>query len=261
MTATGDDQFGWVTTAVGRALRAPALEAAAPHLFTSRDVSFRGGSAEADYARLGASFDLPLNRVVFVTQVHGRTTVTVRPGETVDSTEADAIISTDPARAIAVRVADCVPILIADSSRRVVAAVHAGWRGTSAGVAAATVEAIAQLGIPPADLVAAIGPSIGPCCYQVDGRVHQSFLDDSSVPAPGAGRGPSAPWFQADGPGHWRLDLWRANADQLETAGIPAAAIHVARYCTADHLDRCFSYRAEGAGTGRMIAAIRLNAA
>jgi YfiH family protein len=249
---------------VGRTLQAPAVNRVAPHLFTSRDVSFRGGQADADYARLGASFDLPVGRLVFVTQVHGRVLRIVRPGEEAGTAEADAMVSMDPARAVAVRVADCVPILLADSRHRAVAAVHAGWRGSSAGIATAVVEAMARLGIPPGDLVAAIGPSVGPCCYQVDARVRASFFGASPATGPAALAGLRpvvASWFQDDGSDHWRLDLWRANADQLESAGVPAAAIHVARYCTAHHLDTCFSYRAEGAGTGRMIAAIRLRQA
>jgi YfiH family protein len=261
MTAAVDEHFRWVMTPVGRTLQAPAVDKLAPHLFTSRDVSFRGERADADYARLAASFDLPPAGLVFVSQVHGRALRIVRPGEEASAAEADAIVSTDPDRAVAVRAADCVPILLADSRSRAVAAVHAGWRGSSAGIATAAVEAMARLGIPPSDLVAAIGPSVGPCCYQVDARVRASFLGASPSTRPASLAGLQTvvgSWFQDDGPDHWRLDLWRANADQLESAGVSAAAIHVARYCTAHHRDTCFSYRAEGAGTGRMVAAIRL---
>jgi hypothetical protein len=119
-------------------------------------------------------------------------------------------------------------------------------------VTAATIEAIEGLGIDPADLVAAIGPSIGPCCYQVDDLVRTAYL----------GMTPEAvDWFTEDGPGHWKLDLPRANADQLESAGVPRESIAVARYCTVDHPDTCFSYRAEGKRTGRMVGAIRLHGA
>ena len=68
----------------------------------------------------------------------------------------------------------------------------------------------------------------------------------------------AAAWFTEDGPGHWRLDLWQATIDQLEDAGVPTGAITAARYCSADHPADCYSYRKEGTGTGRNVAAIRL---
>jgi len=244
------DEFRWVEGAAGKALVAPALEAIAPHVFTTRALSFTATTVDQDLVRLGQVLDVTPDRIVRVSQVHGRAVLVVRPGDTLAPRyEADAIISSDTTRAIAVRVADCASILIADRQRRVVAAVHAGWRGTCAGVARAAVEAIVETGVPAADLVAALGPSIGPCCYQVDDRVRTAFLGMTPD---------AAAWFAEDGPGHWRLDTWQANADQLEAAGVLPENIHVSRLCTAEHLTDFFSYRKEGAGTGRLIAAIRL---
>jgi len=248
-------EFQWERSDLGRVLRSRSLAALAPHVFTSRDAAFRGATEREDVDRLARILSDP-STIVSGTQVHGRSVAVVKPGAGIDSRlgsdgrpEADAYISFDPTRAVAVRVADCVPILIADTRGRVVAAVHAGWRGTAAGVARETIHGIAAEGVPPADLVAAIGPSIGPCCYQVDDHVRMTFL----------GMTPDAvAWFAEDGPGHWKLDLWQANADQLEEAGVAPGAIHISRICTAEHLDTCFSYRKEGAGAGRMVAAIRL---
>jgi YfiH family protein len=242
--------FVWQDSPAGRILQSVPLERFAPHAFTTRERSFLADTAADDWGRLGRTLGVAADDVVRVHQVHGRVVWRVRRGDpSPERVEADAIVSTDSSRAIAVRVADCVPILLGDVSGRVVAAIHAGWRGTCAGIAGATVDAIREeTGVPPQSLVAAVGPSIGPCCYQIDERVRTAFL--AMTPDANA-------WLAEDGPGRWRLDLWRANADQLEAAGVPPDAIQVASHCTADHLDSCFSYRAEGPGTGRLVAAIR----
>jgi YfiH family protein len=230
-------------------LQADSLVPHARHVFTTRALSFRE-TAQDDYRKLAEAMAVLPSDIIRVKQVHGRSVFTPRPGDIPEALpEADAVVLVDAARTATVRVADCVPLLFADRRGRGVAAAHAGWRGTCAGIATATVDALRDQGIPPADLIVAIGPSIGPCCYQVDDRVRTTFL----------GMTPDAAnWLAEDGPGHWKLDLWQANADQLESAGVPASSIHVARVCTADNLDLCFSYRKEGSGTGRLVAAIRL---
>lgn len=253
MTTEVAPGFVWRDGSVGRTLHAAPLEAVGRHVFTSRDLAFREESAADDYARLAAWFEASPSDVLRVRQVHGRVIWMVEseghPGRQAEPVEADAIIVRRPGAIASVRVADCVPVLIGDRKRRVAAAVHAGWRGTCAGIAAETVRAIVDLGVPAGDLIAAIGPSIGPCCYQVDDRVRTAFLGMTPD---------AAAWFAEDGPGHWRLDLWTANADQLELAGIPADSIHVSRVCTADHADTCHSHRRDGASAGRMVAAIAL---
>jgi YfiH family protein len=232
-----------------------ALAAVAPqHAFTTRALRFRDETTVADWDALSQRIKTPEERIVRVSQVHGRKVLVIdrerSPWRSMEVHEADAIVSTDPSLAIAVRVADCVPILIADTSHRVVAAVHAGWRGTCAGVASATIEAIDELGIPASNLVATIGPSMGGCCYQVDDKVRTTFL--SMTPD-------AVEWFSEDGPGHWKLDLWKANRDQLEAAGVAPDSIQVMGVCTKHNNDVCWSYRGDGSNAGRMVAAIRLS--
>jgi YfiH family protein len=233
------------------------LEAIARHVFTTRQLPL---SSPDDLRRLGAA--VGASDVRIVRQVHGNRVVVVRRGlRESTAEEADALVSDDPGVAIAVRAADCVPLLMADRSRGVVAAVHAGWRGTAAGVSAAALEALSrEFGTRPGDVVAAIGPSIGACCYEVGSAVvdafaaagHERYLIDRWFAAPPSPRGSS----RTDRPG-LRLDVAGANRDQLILAGVGESDIHIARLCTAMHLDVLTSYRAEKEQAGRIAGVIR----
>jgi len=247
------DSFYWTTESWGGALRCSPLDAVAPHLFTTRQLPL---SSQGDWERLSAA--LGAARVAQLTQVHGRDVVVVRGAEGAQSGGAaerpygDILVSDDPDVALAVRAADCVPLLIADRATGAVAAVHAGWRGTAAAAAPAAVEAMSrQFGSRPADLVVAIGPSIGACCYEVGYELIDAFL------AAGHARADVSRWFTTPPGGiKPRLDTWAANRDQLRHAGVPAEQIHVAGLCTACHLDLFPSFRKEKERAGRMVGAI-----
>lgn len=189
-----------------------------------------------------------------IRQVHGVAVAVVRAGTTDgwSRPEADVIVSDDPAAAVGVRVADCAPVLIADRRQGVVGAVHAGWRGTMQGAAAVAVKAMGeQFGSRPRDLVAAIGPCLGPCCGEVGPEVVDLFQEA------GHARRELERWFTDGQSGRPYLNLWTANRDQLEAAGIPAAQVHTAEICTKTHAVVLHSYRAHGPAAGRMVGVIR----
>jgi len=151
-----------------------------------------------------------------------------------------------------VRSADCVPLLIADARTGAVGAVHAGWRGTAARTAVAAIDEMQrQFGSQPADLVVAIGPAIGPCCYEVGPDVVDAFA------AAGHERYLIDRWFMTPRDRGMRLDLPGSNRDQLILAGVPEQNIHACGLCTAMHLDILTSYRAERSAAGRIAGAIR----
>jgi YfiH family protein len=250
--------FRWRRESWGYALRCEPLAEVAQHLFTTRQLKLRGADRHSQpWRQLLAAIGATSDDLLRVTQVHGRTVRvvdrTANRGIAVGlKPDADALVATTPGMVASVQVADCVPLLLADARSGAVAAVHAGWRGTLAGIAAATVEAMTrESGTPPTDLVAAIGPSIGPCCYEVGVDVWDAF----------AGSGSSAAelqrWFVREGQS-LRLDLWSVNRDQLTGAGVLPDRIHVCGLCTKSRADVFDSYRAHGPGAGRMAAVIRV---
>lgn len=264
--------FEWIRAPWGPTLRCRPLQAHADHGFTTRQPALpAGGLSPGDgWHRVALAFGIPARSVVRLHQVHGTHTVIVRHDERLPEAwgTGDASATDHPGVALSVKVADCVPILLADARTGAVAAAHAGWRGTAAGVAGAVVQAMASaFGSRPADLVAAIGPSIGPCCYRVGEDVRAIFAaggrwgvgmgrwftpDPKGTPRHGVPGGPPP-----DGALWLFLDTWAANADQLSAAGVPVSAVHVCRLCTSCHREVFHSYRVEGTNAGRMIGVIR----
>ena len=253
---TVPDTFYWSSSPVGPVLRCRPLEAVAAHVFTTREAQL---SSPDEWRRIGDL--LVVGEVVTLNQVHGREVVTCRRGapRAPGRQDADALVSDDPGVAVAVRAADCVPLLLADTRTGVVAAVHAGWRGTAAGAAPAAVDALArEFGARPEDLVVAIGPSIGACCYEVGTELvdmfaaagHPRHLIDRWFLAPPAPRG------SRERP-RLRLDVAGANRDQLLLAGLREEHVHACGLCTAMHLDVLTSYRVEKERAGRLAAVIR----
>lgn len=183
---------------------------------------------------------------------------------------ADGSVTKSAGLLLAVQTADCAPILLVDPKNRAVAAVHAGWRGTLARIVEKAIGRMQmQFGSRAADLLAAIGPAIGGCCYEVGTEVAAAFSGQFSNAAEFfdelTGDEPNPlQWLNMMPPGHQPpakkvlLDLPKANRLQLEAAGIPAGNIFVSDLCTGCRRDLLFSYRKEGAQSGRMMAVIGL---
>jgi YfiH family protein len=235
----------------------PPLAELARHGFTARDLDpGRGAGSDAAWTAVAAWLGVSAAALWRLDQVHGCRALRVEAEampEGLPLESADAAITTRRDVAVAVKAADCVPILLAHPAGAV-AAVHAGWRGTAQGIAGATVTQLAAAaGGAASGIVAAIGPSIGPCCYEVGPEVRETFhvaghaetdLDRWFLPAESV-RATHV------------LDMWGANRDQLVAAGVEPANVHVAGLCTATHSDWFWSYRRQGASAGRLLAVTR----
>lgn len=197
-------------------------------------------------------------RVVSVNQVHGTEILTidrrVTNWETFDSTAHsegyDAIVTNQPNLLLSIQTADCVPVLFLDEVRRVVAVAHAGWRGTLAGIVTKTLQVMQdRFRCHPRTIRVAIGPSIGVCCYEVDGTVLTPLK--RAFPS----------WSEmVDGGSRSRahLDLRGLNRWQLEEAGVSPSRIETVNLCTSCRPELFYSYRRDGKGTSRMTSGIGL---
>ncbi|HKB07752.1 MAG TPA: peptidoglycan editing factor PgeF [Candidatus Polarisedimenticolia bacterium] len=200
------------------------------------------GSDTASAISGAAGGDMPL---VTLRQVHGAVVRVIEPpGRSVAAArqEGDALIVKGAGVAAGVWVADCLPILICDDRTRTAAAVHAGWRGTVAGVVEAAIALMrSRFRAEPSGLRLAMGPAIGPCCFEVGDEVVDALLRARPEAAASVVTGAKK-----------RIDLVEENRRQARVAGVPDEAMQASGLCTRCRPDLLESYRREGAGAGRM---------
>ena len=185
--------------------------------------------------RVAAAMGAGLDDFVFARQVHGGRARVVTAADRGRGTrglddaipDTDALVTTEPGIVLTILVGDCVPIALYDPVAQVLACVHAGWRGTVAGIGPATLSAMTGLGARPERVLAGIGPAIGPDRYQVGEDVAAEVRRYFGPGDPAEGTGIDA-ILRPDGTGRWLLDLWAANRRQLAQAGVPERQIHVA---------------------------------
>jgi len=199
--------------------------------------------------RFARALSLDGTPIVRATQVHGNRAVAVRAaparGDVADAGECDVLATALPGVALAVQTADCVPILLASDGGGAIATAHAGWRGTAKNAAGSAVAAMRDLGADPRTIRAWLGPSIGPCCYEVGGEVAAQFAGE---------------FLRASCGGRFHLNLPAVNRAQLETAGVPPENVSRHPACTRCGGEKFASYRRDGAKAGRMIGLIVLAA-
>ena len=239
-----------------------------PHGFTTKCGGFSNGKIEGlnlgfrcgdenenvkkNYRIAAEDLCMPYEAIVASRQTHS-TNIRIVTGDDVgkgvsrdsDIQETDGLVTDCKNIPLVIFYADCVPILLADLKREVVAAVHSGWRGTKAGIVRNAVKVMREkFGSEPEDIKAVIGPSIGPCCFEVGREVAEQF--ESRFVAPKEN-------------GKFTVDLWAANQKLLLESGIHSANIEIFRMCTVCNQDMLYSYRSHGENTGRMGAFIMNN--
>jgi YfiH family protein len=176
--------------------------------------------------------------------VHDEQDAAQKPGVLGDDQYCDALVSNTPKVLLAVKTADCVPILIGDPNTGAFAAVHAGWRGTSTSIVSRAIDQLQkEYGARSQDLRASIGPAANVCCYEVGSEVIDLFKERFPQ---------SEGLLKSTRDGHARIDLQQANREQLISAGVSPERIHLAPLCTMDRNDLFFSYRHEKKLNGRV---------
>lgn len=228
------------------------------------------GDVVENRRRLADAIEVPFEACTYAEQVHGKEIEVVsrrQRGAGRDSREGalqakDGFITNEPGVYLHALFADCVPLYFYDPVRKAVGLAHAGWKGTALGIARALPEAMsAAYGTKPRELKAAIGPSIGLCCYEVDEAVisrMDKVIGQLGLTAAGDAAGEGSPLYVKKTNGKYRLNLQQINRQIMIKAGILPSNIEVSGLCTSCRTDLLYSHRKEGGSTGRMAAWIGL---
>ncbi len=208
-------------------------------------------SVLGNYRLAARDLEIPFEKIIASKQTHSANIriVTERDAgigvsRAQDMTDVDGLMTDCAGLPLVIFYADCVPVLLADRRRRAVAAVHSGWRGTAAGIAPKAAKMLCEVyGSRPEDICAAIGPSIGKCCFEVGGEVAEIFEEKYRFPKEN---------------GKFTVDLQAKIRDMLAECGVPAQNIDIFGLCTVCSGEKLFSYRRQKSGAGRMGAFIML---
>ena len=236
------ERLGWVTH--GFLTRQGGISVSP---YDSLNLSFSNGDQKENVflnrERIISAFGFDPNQFVLLKQMQldGILTLKGPVGENPPPLKYDAMITDIPNQLLGILTADCIPIFVVDRRRRVIAAINAGRQGTALGITKKVLRKMKEeWGCSERDLLVTLGPSIGPCCYEIDEKV---FLKEWE------------PFSVAKGKGKWMVDLARINMTQLEEEGIREDQIYRVDLCTRCHSDLFFSYRGEGQ-TGRQLSFI-----
>lgn len=245
-------------TRLVRHLFSTRLGGVSKDIYSTMNLSYtRGDEREAvdeNFRRIAGILQCELSDIVCSDQTHTvnlKVAVKEDGGKGIiqprDYTDIDGLLTDEPGIVLATFYADCVPLYFVDTRKRAIALAHSGWRGTVARMGRCVTEKMREVyGSDPADIVAAIGPSICQECYEVSEDVADAFVQEFRMPG------------QADkilinkGNGKYQLDLWQANEIVLEEAGIPADQIQVTDICTCHNSEYLFSHRASKGRRGNL---------
>ncbi len=214
---------------------------------------FTGDSIEIlkkDKERLSEKLDIKMNQLVFPGQTHTNCVAKVSEIPANEIKETDALVTNQPGICLCVQTADCVPILLFDPIKKVISAVHAGWKGTVNKIVEVAIQKmVSEYYSSPKNILAAIGPSISPKIYEVGNEVVEAVRE--SIPN-------AEITLQKNSSGEFHFDLWEANRQVLLKIGVLSGNIEILGECSFQNNEKYFSARREGIDTGRMISGIML---